>query len=95
MKIRRGNREYVLTEDELYRAHKEFVAGFMIDRLEVDFGVPKAYAIEYGKRHMIVILTEMERPNMSVSSGLLKNTKRSTERWYEDESTWICVGTGI
>ncbi|SCH17017.1 Uncharacterised protein [uncultured Clostridium sp.] len=50
MKIRRGNREYVLMEDELYRAHKEFVASFMIDRLEVDFGVPKAYAIEYGEK---------------------------------------------
>lgn len=50
MKIRRGNREYVLTEDELYRAYKEFVTGFMIDRLEVDFGVPKAYAIEYGEK---------------------------------------------
>lgn len=50
MKIRRGNREYVLTEDELYRAHKEFVASFMIDRLEVDFRVPKAYAIEYGEK---------------------------------------------
>ena len=50
MKIRRGNREYVLTEAELYRAHKEFVTSFMIDRLEVDFGVPKAYAIEYAEK---------------------------------------------
>ena len=47
------------------------------------------------KKHMIVIVTEMERPNMSASNGLLKNTKRNMERWHEDESAWIRMGMYI
>ena len=43
MKIRRGNREYVLTSSELYEAHKEFVINFMREELDAQYDVPAPY----------------------------------------------------
>lgn len=50
MKIRRGNREYVLTSSELYEAHKEFVINFMREELNAQYGLPAPYAIEYSEK---------------------------------------------
>lgn len=50
MKIVRGNREYILTATELFEAHKEFMIESMREELEEQFGVPKAYAIEYAEK---------------------------------------------
>lgn len=50
MKIRRGNREYVLTSSELYEAHKEFVINFMREELDAQYDVPAPYAIEYAEK---------------------------------------------
>ena len=50
MKIKRGNREYILTEAELFEAHKEFVINFMMSELEETFGMSKAYTIEYAEK---------------------------------------------
>ena len=50
MKIRRGNREYVLTVSELYEAHKEFVINFMREELKTQYSVSAPYAIEYAEK---------------------------------------------
>ena len=50
MKIRRGNREYVLTSSELYEAHKEFVINFMREELDAQYDVLAPYAIEYAEK---------------------------------------------
>ena len=50
MKIKRGNREYVLTEAELMEAHKEFVINFMREELTTQYDVPAPYAIEYAEK---------------------------------------------
>ena len=50
MKIRRGNREYVLTSSELYEAHKEFVINFMREELKTQYSVSAPYAIEYAEK---------------------------------------------
>ena len=50
MKIRRGNREYVLTEAELLEAVREHTTNFMQGELEETYDVPKAYAIEYAEK---------------------------------------------
>lgn len=38
MKIKRNGIEYILTTEELFSAHREFVVNFMRDTLESDFG---------------------------------------------------------
>ena len=50
MKIRRGNREYILTSSELYEAHKEFVINFMKEELDAQYDIPAPYAIEYAEK---------------------------------------------
>ena len=39
MKIKRNGKEYALTTEELFAAHREFVVNFMRDTLESDFGI--------------------------------------------------------
>lgn len=39
MKIKRDGKEYILTTEELFAAHREFVVNFMQETLESDFGI--------------------------------------------------------
>lgn len=39
MKIKRNGKEYALTTEELFAAHREFVVNFMRDTLESNFGI--------------------------------------------------------
>lgn len=39
MKIKRNGKEYALTTEELFAAHREFVVNFMRDTLESDFEI--------------------------------------------------------
>ena len=39
MKIKRDGKEYILTTEELFAAHQEFVTNFMQETLESDFGI--------------------------------------------------------
>ena len=39
MKIKRNGKEYALTTEELFAAHREFVVNFMRDTLETDLGI--------------------------------------------------------
>lgn len=48
MKIIRGNKEFELTADEVFEAHKEFVTSFMSNELIENHGVPEADADSWG-----------------------------------------------
>lgn len=39
MKIKRNGKEYILTAEEIFAAHREFVVNFMRDTLESDFEI--------------------------------------------------------
>lgn len=49
MKIVRDDKEYELTNDELYEAHKEFVISWMAKTLEGDFEVPEDESWDYAE----------------------------------------------
>lgn len=50
MKIKRGKKEYTLTQEELYQAHKEFVTKWMQEVLQDDFQIPEERAEELAQK---------------------------------------------
>lgn len=50
MKIIRDNKEFELTADEVFEAHKEFVVSFMSNELIENHGIPESEADSWGNR---------------------------------------------